>query len=195
MKFKKFILANFILLIGMSLSACNHHSEEHANSSSKSVQIRKSTSSISKKKSFKIDLHKKYKGFKLTTVPEKFRGTWYRGNPYDKKATKLIITKHTINGAVTYRKVDANLRLDHNSEKQNKEYAGNAIMISTTDNSLKERGFLDAVDMVYKVGNFKGHPCLFMSYGTNPKAVNGVVFRDKNTALKYRKYDFSKVRP
>lgn len=193
MKFKKFILANLILLMGMSLSACNHHSEEHTNSSSKSVKIRKSTSSISKKKSFKIDLHKKYKGFKLTTVPEEFRGTWYRGNPYDKKATSLIITAHTINGAVTYKKVDLNLKLDRHSEKQNQEYAGNAVMISQQGTSLKVRGFLDTVDLIYRPGRFKGHSCLFMSYGTNPKAVNGAIFQDKTTALKYRKYDFSKI--
>lgn len=33
-----------------------------------------------------------------------------------------------------------------------------------------------------------------MSYGTNPKAINGVAFKDKQAALKYRKYDFSKIK-
>lgn len=141
----------------------------------------------------KIDLHKKYKGFKLTIVPFKYRGTWYRANPYSKKATKLVITAHTFNGFVTYRKVNPNLKLDHNSEMQNKEYAGNAVMISTDGSTLKERGFLDTVEMSYKLGQFKGHDCLSMSYGTNPKAINGVAFKDKKIALKYHKYDFLKV--
>lgn len=100
---------------------------------------------------------------------------------------------HTFNGSITYRQVDPNLKLDHNSEKQNKAYAGNAVMISTNGSTLKERGFLDTVDMSYKLGQFKGHDCLFMSYGTNPEAINGVAFKNKRVALKYRKYDFSKV--
>lgn len=193
MKLNKIILISTILLMGISMSACGHHSEKHSECSSTSVKVKHHSSSIPKDSSIKTDLHKKYKGFKSTTVPTEYRGTWYRGNPYDKKATKLVITEHTINGAITYRKIDPNLKLDRYSEKENKEYAGNAVMISTDDNSLKERGFLDAADMVYKNGNFKGKTCLFMSYGTNPKAVNGVAFKDKSTALKYRKYDFSKV--
>lgn len=195
MKSNKIILITTILLLGISISVCGHHSEDHSNSSSQSVKIKKQSSSIPKEKTTKINLHKKYKGFKSSTVPTEYRGTWYRGNPYNKQATKLVITAHTINGAVTYRKIDPNLKLDHNSEKQNKEYAGDAVMISIDTSSLKERGFLDTVDMVYKIGNFKGKPCLFMSYGTNPKAVNGAIFKDKNVALQYRKYDFSKVKP
>lgn len=48
--------------------------------------------------------------------------------------------------------------------------------------------------MVYKLGQFKGKNCLFMSYGTNSNAINGATFKDKNTALRYRRYDFSKVK-
>lgn len=33
-----------------------------------------------------------------------------------------------------------------------------------------------------------------MSYGTNSNAINGATFKDKNTELRYRRYDFSKVK-
>lgn len=171
------------------------HHISHTKTSSK-VQKHSTHSHTKQPQSTKprIDLHKKYKGFKLTTVPSQYRGTWYRADPYSKKATKLVITTHTFNGYVTYQKTDPNLKLDHNSEKQDKEYAGNAVMISTNNGTLKERGFLDTVDMVYKLGQFKGQDCLYMSYGTNPNALNGVAFKDKSVALKYRKYDFSKAK-
>lgn len=189
---KKTLFTSTVLLTGLFLTGCTptHHQVSKTSSKIEKHPSAKQSKSISPK----IDLHKKYKGFKLTSVPDQYRGTWYRGDPYSKKATKLVITTHTFNGSVTYQRIDSNLKLDHNSEKQNKEYAGNAVMITTDNNSLKERGFLDTVDMVYKLGTFKGETCLYMSYGTNPKAINGVAFKDKQVALKYRKYDFSKIK-
>lgn len=189
---KKLFFTSTILLTGLFLSGCapTHHQVSKTSTKIEKHPSKKQSQNITPK----IDLHKKYKGFKLTTVPEQYRGTWYRGDPYSKKATKLVITTHTFNGSVTYQKIDHNLKLDHNSEKQNKEYAGNAVMITTDNSSLKERGFLDIADMVYKLGKFKGEDCLLMSYGTNPKAINGVAFKDKQAALKYRKYDFSKIK-
>lgn len=194
---KKIIFISTILLTGLSLTGCapvTHHVSHTETTKTSSKASTHSHTKQAQSTGPKIDLHKKYKGFKLTTVPSQYRGTWYRADPYSKKATKLIITTHTFNGYVTYQKVDSNLKLDHNSEKQNKEYAGNAVMISTDNGTLKEHGFLDTVDMVYKLGQFKGQDCLYMSYGTNPNAVNGVAFKDKNVALKYRKYDFSKAK-
>lgn len=193
---KKLIFTSTILLTGLILAGCApvKHQITHTETSSKKALHSSSHKKQHKNVAPKIDLRKKYKGFKLTTVPSQYRGTWYRADPYSKKATKLVITTHTFNGYVTYQKTDPNLKLDHNSEKQNKEYAGNAVMISTDNGVLKERGFLDTVDMVYKLGQFKGQSCLFMSYGTNPNVVNGVAFKDKKVALKYRKYDFSKIK-
>lgn len=184
----------FIILITGLLTGCSPASHHISTENSYKKIAKHSNKKQYKSTSSKINLHKKYKGFKLTTVPTEYRGTWYRADPYSKKATKLVITSHTFNGYVTYQKTDPNLKLDHNSEKQNKEYAGNAIMISTENGILRERGFLDTVDMVYKLGQFKGKNCLFMSYGTNSNAINGAAFKDKNTALKYRRYDFSKVK-
>lgn len=193
---KKLFFTSTVLLTGLLLAGCAPVKHE-ATHTETGFQVEKYSTHFHTKKhnsvAPKIDLHKKYKGFALTTVPEEYRGTWYRADPYSKKATKLVITTHTFNGFVTYRKTDPNLKLDPNSEKQNKEYAGNAVMISTDSGALKERGFLDIAEMSYKLGQFKDQDCLFMSYGTNPKAVNGVAFKDKKAALKYRKYDFSKV--
>lgn len=191
---KKLIFISTILFAGSLLTGCS--SEKHVvnNSSSKVSSATKHYSYLTKGHSNKINLHLKYKGFKLASTPIEYRGTWYRANPYDKKATKLVITNYTINGAATYHQVDPNLKLDRHSEKQNKEYAGNAIAINVDNNLLKTRSFFDTVGLVYKTGQFKGHPCLFMSYGTNPKAINGAVFKDKGIALKYRKFDFSKLK-
>ncbi|MBN6049551.1 hypothetical protein [Lactobacillus helveticus] len=182
---KKLIFISTILFAGSLLTGCS--SEKHVvnNSSSKVSSAAKHSSYLTKGHSNKINLHLKYKGFKLASTPIEYRGTWYRANHYDKKATKLVITNHTINGAATYHQVDPNLKLDRHSEKQNKEYAGNAIAINVDNNLLKTRSFFDTVGLVYKTGQFKGHPCLFISYGTNPKAINGAVFKDKGIALKY----------
>ncbi|MDB6227351.1 hypothetical protein ODV20_09955, partial [Lactobacillus amylovorus] len=79
-------------------------------SSSSSKIVRHETKSSSEAPH--INIHKKYKGFKLATVPSQYRGTWYRGDPYSKKARKLVITEHTVNGDVTYQKVDPNLKLN-----------------------------------------------------------------------------------
>ena len=190
---KKLTFISIILITGL-LTGCSPASHHISTENSYKKIAKHSSKKQYKNTSSKINLHKKYKGFKLTTVPTEYRGTWYRADPYSKKATKLVITSHTFNGYVTYQKTDPNLKLDHNSEKQNKEYAGNAIMITTKNGILKERGFLDTVDMVYKLGQFKGKNCLFMSYGTNSNAINGATFEDKNTALRYRRYDFSKVK-
>lgn len=187
---KKNILL-FLLLSSLTLTACQNSNSQ----TPKSHEPQTTKNSHSFKKSVpKISIHHKYKGFKLATVPAIFHGTWYRGDPFSKKARKLIISNHKVNGDITYKKVDSNLKLDHNSVKQNKKYVGNICLINVQRNSLKVRGFLDTVDLIYKTGWFKGHPCLFMSYGTNPQAVNGVVFKEKKIAIKYRKFDFSKIK-
>lgn len=191
---KKITLISTTLLMGFLLAGCTaHHTEEHAESQHSTRSSKTHPSTTSKKFTNKIDLHKKYKGFKLATIPTQYRGTWYRANAYEKNATKLVITTHTVNGAAAYQQTDPNLKLNRHSEKQNKEYAGNAVVVKNVNNSLKVRGFLDPVNLVYRPGQFKGQPCLFMSYGTNPKATNGAVFKNKAAALKYRKFDFSKV--
>lgn len=177
------------------LTGCNKQTAKSnlsSQSSSSSKIVRHETKSSSEAP--RINIHKKYKGFKLATVPSQYRGTWYRGDPYSKKARKLVITEHTVNGNVTYQKVDPNLKLNRHSEKQNKKYSGNIVLIDTQGNSLKVRGFLDLVNLDYQPGQFKNHDCLFLSYGTDPSVINGAIFMDKNVALKYRKYDFTKVK-
>lgn len=195
-RFLEKLLPISLLILVLLLTGCEQKKQATPKSATHQSTTTKSKKSASKKhkNTFKINLHKKYKGFKLATVPASFRGTWYRSNPYNKKANKLIISRHIVNETVVYQQIDPNLRLNHNSAKQNKEYAGDGGIITTAPNQIKVRGFLDTVDLIYTLGNFKGHPCLYLSYGTNPKAVNGIVFKDKQAALKYRKYDLSRIK-
>lgn len=166
---KKTILI-LLLISSITLNACTPQTASLSKPHSTEIQKHKIKL---KKQPVKINIHHKFKGFKLANVPKQFCGTWYRADPYSKKARKLIITSHTVNGDIAYQKIDPDLKLNHNSVKQNKKYAGNICLISVQGNSLKVRGFLDVVDLVYKTGFFKEHSCLFMSYGTNPQAING----------------------
>ncbi|MGK4035128.1 hypothetical protein AB0Y31_01095 [Lactobacillus crispatus] len=80
-----------LLPLFFSLSACSNRSSRPATVSSSA------THKASKQANeFKPNLKKKYPGFKLTSIPEQFRGTWYRSDPLSKSARKLIINKHTI---------------------------------------------------------------------------------------------------
>lgn len=146
------------------------------------------------KKVFHPNLYHHYPGFKLASLPPSFQGTWYRSNPDDRTTSRLIISQHLVNGAPVYQQTDPSLRLDRNSAKQNQEYAGNGEIIAFSPNQIKVRGFFDLVDLVYTLGSFKGCACLYLSYGTNPNAVNGIVFKDRAAALKYRSCDLSKIR-
>lgn len=191
MDLMKKLLLLFLLLSSLTLSACqnsnNRAPKSHGNQTTKNYHAVKT-------KVPAISIHHKFKGFKLATVPAEFCGTWYRADPFSKKARRLVISSHKVNGDITYQKVDPNLKLDHNSIKQNKKYVGNICLISLQNNSLKVRGFLDTVDLIYKTGSFRNYPCLLMSYGTNSQAVNGVIFKERKIAIKYRKYDFSKIK-
>jgi hypothetical protein len=51
--------------------------------------------------------------------------------------------------------------------------------------------FLDTVDIIYITGTFKGHRCLYLAYSSGD--IHSAIFKDQKAALKYRKYDFSKV--
>lgn len=189
---KKSIILTSIVA-ALLLAGCTKQTIKTSSQSSSSSKVAHHQTK-SKNETSKIDIHKKYKGFKLATVPSQYRGTWYRADPYSKKARKLVITKHTVNGYVTYQKIDPNLKLNRHSEKQNKKYAGNIVLIDTQGNSLKVRGFLDLVNLDYQSGQFKNYECLFLSYGTDPSVINGAIFKDRAVALKYRKYDFTKVK-
>ena len=105
-----------------------------------------------------------------------------------------MISDIAVNRVLSNQKVDPNLKLNRHSEKQNKKYSGNIVLIDTQGNLLKVRGFLDLGNLDYQPGQFKNHDCLFLSYGTDPSVINGAIFMDKNVALKYRKYDFTKVK-
>ncbi len=122
---KKITLISATLLMSFLLAGCTaHHTEEHAVSQHSTSSSKKHPSTASKKNSpIKLTYTKKYKGFKLATIPTQYRGTWYHANAYEKNATKLVITTHTINGAAAYQQTDPNLKLNRHSEKQNKEYA------------------------------------------------------------------------
>ncbi len=189
---KKFLLLSLLIPV-LLLSGCSQNKQAKAPAARQSRSVRRAKKRSSKDV-FKVNLHKHYKGFKLATVPASFQGTWYRGNPYDKKISKLIISQHLVNGAVVYQQIDPNLELNRNSARQNKEYAGDGEIIAFGSNQIKIRGFFDTVDLVYTIGNFKGQPSLYLSYGTNPRTVNGIIFKNKQAALKYRKYDFSRIK-
>lgn len=128
-------------------------------------------------------------------IPTVFQGTWYQTDRYSKTARKFIITKHTIMDSVVYQKTYPNLNLNHRSEKNNKVYAGDASMVSFEDKNgsqwLRARGFLDTVDIIYIPGTFKGNQCLYLAYSSGD--IHSAMFKDKKAALKYRKYDFSKI--
>lgn len=188
---KKLILVLFSTLL---LTACSNNSSNNETKSSSSKSSI-TTSKKSKTTTPKPNLNKKYPGFKLATLPDIFQGTWYQTDTYSKQARKFIITKHTIMDSVVYQKTDHNLNLSHRSEKDNKTYAGDATMVSFENKNgsqwLRSRGFLDTVDIIYITGTFKGQPCLYLAYSSGD--IHSAMFKDKKAALKYRKYDFSKV--
>lgn len=182
----KKLFSILILFNLLTISACAKRDKPESHSG----QTQSSSISVNSKKhyhhirSIKPNTHKKYKGFELATVPNQFQGTWYRGNTYEKKITKLVITSHIVNNSVAYHQVDTNLKLNHNSVKQNKKYTGNAVVISTSANRLKVHGFFDTVDLIYHPDTFKRQNCLYLSYGTNPTAINGCIFQNRQAAIK-----------
>ncbi len=184
-----------ILFSTLLLTACSNTQNNQAESSSSKSSTTTSKNTV--KTSSKPNLNKKYPGFKLATIPTVFQGTWYQTDRYSKTARKFIITKHTIMDSVVYQKTDPNLNLNlnHRSEKNNKVYAGDATMISFEDKNgsqwLRARGFLDTVDIIYITGTFKGNECLYLAYSSGD--IHSAMFKDKKAALKYRKYDFSKI--
>lgn len=182
-----------ILFSTLLLTACSSTQNNQSKSSSSKSSITTSKNTV--KTSSKPNLNKKYPGFKLATLPTAFQGTWYQTDRYSKTARKFIITKHTIMDSVVYQKTDPTLNLNHRSEKNNKVYAGDATMISLEDKNgsqwLRARGFLDTVDIIYITGTFKGNQCLYLAYSSGD--IHSAMFKDKKAALKYRKYDFSKI--
>lgn len=181
-----------ILLSTLLLTACSNTSKNNQPKSSSSASST-ATSKTTTKTSSKPNFNKKYPGFKLAMIPTVFQGTWYQTDRYSKTARKFIITKHTIMDSVVYQKTDPNL--NHRSEKNNKVYAGDASMVSFEDKNgsqwLRARGFLDTVDIIYITGTFKGNQCLYLAYSSDD--IHSAMFKDKKAALKYRKYDFSKI--
>lgn len=182
-----------ILFSTMLLSACSSSQSHQSKSSSSKSSI--TTSKTTTKPSYKPNLNKKYPGFKLATIPTAFQGTWYQTDRYSKTARKFTITKHTIMDSVVYEKTDPNLNLNHRSEKNNKIYAGDASMVSFENKNssqwMRARGFLDTVDIIYITGTFKGNQCLYLAYSSGD--IHSAIFKDKKAALKYHKYDFSKI--
>lgn len=182
-----------ILFSTLLLTACSNTQNNQPKSSSSKSSI--TTSKNFTRPSTKPNLNKKYPRFKLATIPAVFQGTWYQTDRYSKTARKFIITKHTIMDSVVYQKTDPNLNLNHRSEKNNKVYAGDVSMVSFEDKNgsqwLRARGFLDTVDIIYITGTFKGNECLYLAYSSGD--IHSAMFKDKKAALKYRKYDFSKI--
>lgn len=183
---KKIIL---IAAAALFLSACSQQAQKkpHSTHTTSSPQARQSS------KYPQADIHKKYPGLKLMTVPAEFRGTWYRSDPFANKARKLVITKHLVNGSVLYRKI-SQIKLDHNSLKQ-KKYAGDIslgrLSQKNGQNWLRVQDILGTVDLVYISGAFKGHKCLYLAYSSGD--IHSAIFKNPQVALKYRKYDFSRV--
>ena len=188
---KKVALLLFSTLLLTACSNTSKNNQPKSSSSKSSITTSKNTT----KTSSKPNLNKKYPGFKLAMIPTVFQGTWYQTDRYSKTARKFIITKHTIMDSVVYQKTDPNLNLNHRSEKNNKVYAGDASMVSFEDKNgsqwLRARGFLDTVDIIYITGTFKGNQCLYLAYSSGD--IHSAMFKDKKAALKYRKYDFSKI--
>lgn len=184
-----------LLPLLFSLSACSNYSSRPAtvNETVSSSATHKASKQANE---FKPDLKKKYPGFKLTSIPEQFRGTWYRSDPLSKSARKLIINKHTIGDSAVYRQVDKSIKLDHNSEQKNKTYSGGDSMIAIEQHQgqtwMRVREFLTPVDIIYITGQFKGHPCLYLAYSSGD--IHNALFKNKALAIKYKNYDFSKIK-
>ncbi|GAA3627941.1 hypothetical protein GCM10022297_03120 [Lactobacillus hamsteri] len=189
--FKKISILIFSLFMFTACSNQNNTQKQASSSNKPKTHYQSKNSQI---KSTKPNLKKKYHGLKLMTVPSEFRGTWYRSDAFSKKARKLIITNHLVNESVLYKKV-GKFKLDHNSTKQNKEYAGNISLGKYLQKNgqswLRVTDILGPVDLVYITGNFKGHECLYLAYSSGD--IHSAIFKDAKTAVKYRKYDFSKV--
>ena len=156
-----------IILASLFLVGCSQQKPHLQNSSSptSSKQVKKNASPTAPKP----DIHKKYPGLTLMTIPSQFRGTWYRSDPFSKNARKLVITDHLVNNSVLYKKT-GKFKLDHNSAKQNKEYAGDIslgrVMQKNGQTWLRVRDILGSVDLIYITGNFKGHECLYLAYSS-----------------------------
>ncbi len=153
-----------------SLSACSNRSSRPAtvNETVSSSATHKASKQANE---FKPNLKKKYPGFKLTSIPEQFRGTWYRSDPLSKS-------------------------VDHNSEQKNKTYSGGDSMIAIEQHQgqtwMRVREFLTPVDIIYITGQFKGHPCLYLAYSSGD--IHNALFKNKALAIKYKNYDFSKIK-
>ncbi|WP_223876363.1 hypothetical protein [Lactobacillus crispatus] len=178
-----------------SLSACSNRSSRPA-TVNETVSSSATHKASKRANEFKPNLKKKYPGSKLTSIPEQFRGTWYRSDPLSKSARKLIINKHTIGDSVVYRQVDKSIKLDHNSEQKNKTYSGGDSMIAIEQHQgqtwMRVREFLTTVDIIYITGQFKGHPCLYLAYSSGD--IHNALFKNKALAIKYKNYDFSKIK-
>lgn len=185
-----------IILASLSLAACSNQNTKSQSQStvSSSKKVAKSEKKTPRATEVKLDIHKKYAGLPLMTIPSEFRGTWYRSDAFSKKARKLVITKHLVNDSVLYQKT-GKVKLDHNSAKQNKQYAGDISIARVEQKNgqswLRVHDVLGTVDLIYITGQFKGHKCLYLAYSSGD--IHSAIFTDKKTAIKYRKYDFSKI--
>ena len=189
--------AIILLIVTLSLTACSNQKTKQNDSSKSHSTSSKVQTKKTQIKEKKPDISKKYPGLSLMTIPSEFHGSWYRSDEFSKKARKLVITKHLVNDSVVYQKT-GNVKLDHNSEKQNKQYAGDiSIGKVTTINgrpSLRIHDVLGSVDIIYMLGEFKGHQCLFLAYDFGDREIHGALFKDASLAIKYRKYNFSKIK-
>ncbi|WP_297815489.1 hypothetical protein [uncultured Lactobacillus sp.] len=92
---KKFLPILFLtILLTALLTACSTQKNDKNENTSSSAKEPRTTVRIKKTTP---DIQKKYPGLKLMTVPNQFRGTWYRSDEFSKKARKLVISEHLIN--------------------------------------------------------------------------------------------------
>ena len=69
--------------------------------------------------------------------------------------------------------------------------AWSLLKIKMVLSGSEHEDFLDTVDIIYITGTFKGNQCLYLAYSSGD--IHSAMFKDKKAALKYRKYDFSKI--
>ncbi len=82
------------LLAALNLTACQQKfAQPRSNNASRSTTSQHKHPTSQAQVAPKITTHKKYKGFKLATIPVQYQGTWYRGDPY-KSCTEIQKLPH-----------------------------------------------------------------------------------------------------
>ena len=79
----------------------------------------------------------------------------------------------------------------------NESWSGGGCVIAAIEQHqgqtwMRVGEFLTPVEIIYITGQFKGHPCLYLAYSSGD--IHNALFKNKALAIKYKNYDFSKIK-